>query len=78
MEAIILELAQKHPGLLSAFAIIGVLRAIFKPMMVVLEAYVDATPSKADDGWLAKFKAGKVYAGIAFILDYAASIKLPK
>ena len=78
MEAIILELAQKYPGLLSAFAVMGVLRAIFKPMMVMLEAYASSTESKKDDEWLAKFKAGKFYAGLAFVLDYAASIKLPK
>lgn len=78
MQDLILELLGKYPNLMSAFVVIGVLRAIFKPIMVVMDEYVKATPSPDDDSKWAKFKEGKIYAGLAFFFDYAASIKLPK
>lgn len=78
MEQLLLDMMQKYPNLMSAFVVMGVLRAVFKPLMTVFEAYVVATPSKDDDSLLAKVKASKSYALVAYVLDYAASIKLPK
>ena len=78
LEQFIVELAQKHPQIIAHLVFIGVLRAVFKPIMSVLEAYAAATPDKSDDEKLEKIKANRIYKGFAFLLDYVASIKLPK
>ncbi len=78
MEAILLELVSSHPAVASVLMGIGVLRAIFKPLMTVLDKYVESTPSAKDDEKLAKFYSSKAYKVVAWILDYTASIKLPK
>ncbi len=64
--------------LMTFVMVLGVFRSIFKPTMLLLEAYVLATPSKNDDEKLAGFKSSKAYATIVWIVDYLASIKLPK
>lgn len=80
MEAIIqfvLAFGAKYPVALSIFAVIGVLRAVFKPLMMFLDAVAVATPSSWDNDQLAALKASKVYQSIAAVVDYLASIKLP-
>lgn len=74
---IVLMLAQKNPALLGVFALMGVLRAVFKPLMLLLDKFVEATPSKSDDAWLEKLKASKHYQAFAIFVDYISSIKLP-
>jgi hypothetical protein len=78
MEELFLGLLQANPAVASCLASIGLARLIFKPIMIGVEAYVSQSPSKSDDEKLAKVKANKFYKAFAFILDYAASIKLPK
>jgi hypothetical protein len=45
--------------------------------MVFLQAVVEATPSQSDNVLLQKVMESKIYKGLAFVLDYLASIKLP-
>lgn len=78
MEALILEMMMKYPSIASVFVVIGVLRAVFKPLMTLLEKYVEATPSESDNELLKKVMSSKVYAALQWFLDYTASIKLPK
>lgn len=78
MEILLLELVQKYPLAVSALAIVGACRAVFKPLFAVLHAYVDATANQKDNLVLEKVEASAVYKGFAFVLDYAASIKLQK
>lgn len=79
MEEIIIALANKYPFIASIFMVMGVLRAVFKPIMSVVEAYVKETDDGGkDDAWLNKIKSSKVYRYAAYVLDYTASIKLPK
>lgn len=73
----VLSLVDKYPASATVFMVIGVLRAVFKPIMTVLAAYVEATPTQADDEWLAKLQENKFYKYFAWFVDYAASIKLP-
>lgn len=77
MEQIIIELAQKYPAAVAVLTAIGVLRAVFKPIMTVLDKFVESTPSASDDALLGKLKESKIYKGIAWFVDYTASIKLP-
>lgn len=76
MDELIMALAGKYPVVASIFMVIGVLRAINKPLFAFIQAYVDATPSKKDDALLAKVKASKVYSYMAFFLDWSTSVKL--
>ena len=74
---LVLGLADKYPLAVSIFVVIGVLRSIFKPLVAFLRLFADATPSIKDNALLDKLEASKVYQAFAFVLDYAASVKLP-
>lgn len=74
----LLELAEKHPVSLAIMAGMGSLRAIFKPLMGLLEKYVKSTPSKKDDEKLGAVLNHKAFKAFAWLLDYVASVKLPK
>lgn len=74
--AFVPALAAKYPVIVSVLFVMGVLRAVFKPIFAVLEAYVAATPNKADDAALAEVEASGAYKAVQFVLDYVASIKL--
>lgn len=78
MEAILLQLIEKYPVVAMIFMVVGILRAVFKPFMTLLFSYVDATVGDADNKMLDKFVKSKVYSGLVWLLDYTASIKLPK
>jgi hypothetical protein len=65
-------------GAIQVIAIIGSLRLIIKPIMGLIEAYVAITPSKTDDLLPAKIKENKAYKMLVYLLDWFASLKLPK
>lgn len=73
-----MELMSKYPVVAMIFMVIGVLRAVFKPLMGLLGAYVEATPSENDNAMLKMVLDSKVYSAVRWFLDYTASIKLPK
>ena len=77
MEQFILDLVAKYPLIAGVVMVIGVFRAIFKPLMTLVEAYVQSTPSTKDDEAVASFKTGKIYAALVWLVDYTTSIKLP-
>jgi hypothetical protein len=77
MEQLLLDLVMKFPVAASVVAGVGIARLIFKPLMVFLQAVVEATPSQSDNVLLQKVMESKIYKGWAFVLDYLASIKLP-
>lgn len=70
----LVSLAQNQPWFVTVVLILGVARAVFKPLIAVLDAYVLSTPAIADDEWVREFKTGKVY----WLLDYILSIKIPE
>lgn len=59
-------------------SILGSLRAINKPVMAIITAYVQYTPSVEDDTLPQRIMANKYYRLFCFLLDWAASIKLPQ
>jgi hypothetical protein len=65
-------------GAIQVIAIIGSLRLVIKPVMGLIEAYVLITPSKEDDLLPAKIKENKAYKMLVYLLDWFASLKLPK
>jgi hypothetical protein len=78
MLEIITELLDKAPWLQTVFIVIGVLRVVFKPLFSLLQAAALATPTLKDDSIIKDIMESKIYLGIAYVLDYLGSIKLPK
>lgn len=82
MEQVLMQLLAgfiaKYPIGASILLIVGVLRAVNKPLFALLHAFVDTTESKKDDELLAKAESSKLYKGVAFVLDWLGSIKLKK
>ncbi len=68
---------ERFPNLSAILLVIGVLRAVNKPLLAFLRSYVLATPGTADDQILDSVEQSKLYKGISFFLDWTASIKLP-
>lgn len=71
------EFVAQFPFAAAVFLVMGVFRAIFKPVMTVLHKYVEATPNPNDDVVLAKFEGGKLYRALAYVADLLLSVKLP-
>ena len=75
---LISALIEKYPILAQVFMVMGILRAVNKPLFSLLQAYAEATASKSDNELLAKIMGSKVYGWVNYGLDWSASVKLPK
>lgn len=73
-----LDFISKYPIVGVIFMYMGMSRSIFKLLFTFLQGVVDATPSTKDNEMLKKLQESKFYKGLAFVLDYLASIKLPQ
>ena len=73
----LVNLIAQYPQAASVFLVIGVLRAIFKPLQLVVQAYVDSPPDNVDNVNWAAIKEAKWFKVLAWLLDYTASIKVP-
>lgn len=82
MEAVLIpflaDMAQQYPVAMAVMVWFGVFRAVFKPLMLAIDSYFTATPSKEDDAKWASLKSSKIYQGLVWLVDYSTSIKLPK
>lgn len=74
----VLLLASKHPQVMAILVLIGTFRVIFKPLTTLIQTYVDATDTPADNAWWMKLQASPAFKAVLWVLDYTASIKLPK
>lgn len=64
--------------LVQIISIVGTLRIFVKPIMSLIEAYVLFTPKESDNVAVDKFKNGKIYKSVIYILDWFGSIKIKK
>ena len=71
-------LLEQYPMLQHLVAIMIICRIIFKPLFAILGKYVELTLEEDDDKKLHKIMKSKAYKMTAFIVDLAASVKLPK
>lgn len=78
MELLLLDLVSKYPVVAGVIAVVGILRLVVKPLMSIVEAVVLETASKKDDEAVAKVKDSGIYKGLIWVVDYLASVKLPK
>lgn len=76
--ALVMEFAAKYPAVAVVFFVMGALRSVMKPIFSALRAYVEYTPNPADNLVLDKVEASAVVKTIAWVLDYAASVKILK
>lgn len=60
---------------LSVALVIGVARAVFKPLMEATKVIIDATPTPKDDAFIKKVEESKVYYWVFFALDFLLSLK---
>jgi len=71
-------LVAKYPTIMVVITIMGICRAVFKPLFTFLRAIADATPTAKDNQLLDDIEQSKIVKGLMFVLDYVASIKLSK
>jgi hypothetical protein len=76
--SLIFALLSDYPNLTTFFAIVGFLRTINKPFFALLRTWVKSTSSTKDDEALDKVEASPQYKTLTFLLDWLASVKLPK
>jgi hypothetical protein len=76
VQTYIVPLVAKYPIAASILLVMGSARAVFKPIMAALHAYVESTPKTSDDEAIAKVEASKFFKAFAFVLDYVGSIKI--
>lgn len=74
----ILTFAARYPHFAVIFMVMGFVRTLFKPMCSVIQAYVDATETKADNLWWSEVQKSKVWGSLLYLIDLFASVKLPK
>lgn len=75
---LIQQAMEKYPQIAVALVVIGALRVIMKPLMGVLQAYVDYTVDVKDNELLAKLMDSAPYKAVVYILDLLGSIKAPE
>ncbi|MDD2763472.1 MAG: hypothetical protein PHE83_05800 [Opitutaceae bacterium] len=72
----VVALALKYPVIITILAAVGTLRFFFKPVVSLIEAYVQSTPSPADDEAIAKVEASAPWKWFCWALDFFCSIKV--
>lgn len=82
MEEILLNLlgsfVAQYPWAVMALTVIGTLRVINKPLFSFFRTFVNATDFTWDNAFLDKVEGSKIYKAVSYVLDWTASIKLPK
>lgn len=74
----LLPYIQQYPIISTIIFIVGGLRIIFKPLVAIIQNYVDYTPSPKDNEFLKKVMESFLYQKFVWLIDYIGSIKLPK
>lgn len=64
--------------IVGAILLIGTLRILVKPLMSLFKAVTELTPSTSDDELYVKIETSKAYSVLVYVLDWIASLKLPK
>ncbi len=78
MELFIKGLALEYPIIFTIAAIIGMVRLVVKPLMVMLHSVAEVTETTRDEEILRKIEENKIYKGFLFVMDYVFSLKLKK
>lgn len=76
VSALITEFAVKHSWILAVLSAIGTLRAIFKPIVGVLERFATSSPNATYQARLQQAEASWAFKAFCWLLDYTASVKV--
>jgi hypothetical protein len=76
MESFVAALAVKHPLILTVLVVMGFLRAMLKPTFSYLHQLAQAGKLEKFDAIISMVESSKVLKVLAYILDWAVSIKL--
>jgi hypothetical protein len=71
------SVARNYPWVTVALLVVGALRVVFKPVMMLLDSYVKANCSSEEYARIQSFESGSIYKWICFGLDLVGSVKLP-
>lgn len=58
--------------------IVTVARGIFKPLCSAINKYVEESETLSDNELWSKIQDNKIFKSVAWLMDYVASVKLPK
>lgn len=78
LTALLISLVAKYPKLSAVIGIMGLLRAVLKPIVEAVHKYVLSTPGTADDDFVQRIERGRFSKIFLFILDWGASVKIPQ
>lgn len=74
----VLAYVSKYPEFASVLLVVGFLRLAIKPIMTLLQAYVDMTPYDSDNLWLKNLEQSRGYKFFVYVLDWLLSVKMPE
>jgi hypothetical protein len=74
----VIELAVKHPWIVTVLVAIASLRLLFKPVFTIWHAIVARTASTEDDAFLERVENSEALKWLLWFVDLIASIKLVK
>ena len=75
---LVVKLLSGYPEFAAFLAMMGFLRAVNKPLFTLIQKAVDATDTKIDNETWSKIRDHKVMKSFLWLLDFTASIKIPK
>lgn len=78
IEALMGHYGKVAQGVAAVATFMGLVRIVFKPLMIMLHEIAASTESKKDDVLLEKVEASKAFKIFSFVLDYVLSIKMPE
>ena len=78
MEQLLLDFLAQYPFFAQIVMYVGMARLILKPLQNFLLAVVEAIPGTKDNEMLQALFDSKIYKGLAYILDWFGSVKLPQ
>jgi hypothetical protein len=76
MDAELVALVINNPKLAATCTVMYLLRLVMKPVCSAINKYIQDTPSKNDDTWLAEFLDRPVVKQLVYLIDMFASIKI--
>lgn len=76
--SMVVGLLSSYPEFTLFLSAMGFARTINKPLFALIQAAVDSTDTDTDNKWWNKVQEHKVMKSVFWLLDWTASIKMPK
>jgi hypothetical protein len=76
LSSVVVDLAVKHPWIVTVLLCIALLRVVFKPIVTAAHWYVNRTPSEEDNLMLGRVERSVWFTWLSWFIDFFASIKI--